>query len=67
MQILLDLLIGAVFFVGLQLAFKFGQRKSTSMPPVDVEAKKKAEQIHRHFSQMMSYDVRTALKRNEVK
>ncbi|RFU70332.1 hypothetical protein D0469_06955 [Peribacillus saganii] len=71
MEILIGLITGLVLFAVLALGFFIGYKftnkhKATSLEPVSEEAKRKAEEIQKHFSNLMNYDVATAYQRKKV-
>jgi predicted polyphosphate/ATP-dependent NAD kinase len=66
---ILGLLSGVVFLFVLLAAVYIGYRlghKKVKPPDVDEEQKRKAEQLKKHFSNLMSYNVETALQPKKV-
>lgn len=59
----------AVFFMCLATAFYMGYRLKPKPPaptPLDDKEKQRAERFEKHFKDLFSYDVDTALQRKKV-
>lgn len=70
MEYILGLLSGVVFFVvigiALYIGYRIGRQKANSVPLEDEQVRQKRERFDKHFKDLFSYDVDTALQRKKV-
>jgi hypothetical protein len=69
MEYILGALMMAVFFLLLLSAYWLGTKRSIKAQPppqMDDEQKRESEKIHKHFKELLSYDVEKARQRKKV-